>query len=156
MELQNTKGIKIVYANKENEIPTEEQIIKSITSKTKVISFANISNLLGYELDISKIEKLAHKKNKNVIIVVDATQAIPHKKLDVTKSNIDFMVCSGHKMLSGTGIGCVYMKDKYLSSLKPLRLGGGMNNQVSCNKFTYAPSPDKFEGGSPHTAGIIS
>ncbi|MDR0826193.1 MAG: aminotransferase class V-fold PLP-dependent enzyme, partial [Mycoplasmataceae bacterium] len=76
--------------------------------------------------------------------------------INLKKTNIDFMACSGHKMLAGTGIGLCYIKHNYLDWLKPIRLGGGMNNNVTCNSFTFAASPDKYEGGTPHTAGIVS
>jgi cysteine desulfurase/selenocysteine lyase len=156
MELTKSKGCKLVVVGKDNEVPTEQTIIKAINKKTKVIAFANITNLIGYELDAAKITKAARNLNKGIYIICDATQAIPHKRIDVKKTDLDFLVCSAHKMCAGTGIGMVYMKDKYLSKIKPIRFGGGMNNNVSCQDYTFASSPDKFEGGSPHSAGIVS
>jgi cysteine desulfurase/selenocysteine lyase len=156
MELNKNKGSKLVVVGNENQIPTEQDIIKAVNRKTKIVSFANISNLIGYELDMKKITNAVRKINKNVYVVCDATQAIPHKRFDVKKADIDFLVCSAHKMCAGTGIGMVYMKSKYLDKINPLRLGGGMNNNVSCQGYTFASGPDKFEGGSPHAAGIMS
>jgi cysteine desulfurase/selenocysteine lyase len=156
MELTKSKGCKLVIAGKQNEIPTEETIINSITSKTKIISFANITNLIGYELDVKKISKEAKKINKDIYIVCDATQAIPHQRLDVKQADVDFLVCSAHKMCAGTGIGMLYMKNKYLLQIKPIRFGGGMNDNVSCSRYTFASAPNKFEGGTPNSAGILS
>jgi cysteine desulfurase/selenocysteine lyase len=102
----------LTFAGEENRVPTEQDIIQAINKKTKIITFCNISNLLGYKLDIKKISSAARKINKDIIIIVDATQAVPHKSLDVRKEDLDFFVCSGYKMLSGTGIGLLYMKDK--------------------------------------------
>ncbi|GHU48664.1 hypothetical protein FACS1894218_6230 [Bacilli bacterium] len=116
MELAETSRAKLVYAkNAVNGIPTENSIIKAITKHTKIIAFADVSNLLGYELDVAKIEKAAHAINKQIIIIVDATQSMPHKPIDLKKTKIDFMVCSGHKMLAGTGIGLCFISKSYLN-----------------------------------------
>jgi cysteine desulfurase/selenocysteine lyase len=154
--LAKVKHCKLIYANNPDEIPTEQAIIKKVTKKTKVIAFANISNLIGYELNAALISQQAKQINPKILIVCDATQMLPHKLIDVKKCNIDFLVASAHKMCGATGIGMLYMKAMYFNQLHPLRLGGGMNNDVSCRDFTYANGPDKFEGGSPHSAGIIS
>jgi cysteine desulfurase/selenocysteine lyase len=150
------KQCKIVYAGKPNQISTEQDIIKKITKKTKIIAFANVSNLLGTELEAQIVSQYVRKTQPNVFIVCDATQMLPHKLIDVKHTDIDFLVASGHKMCSGTGIGMLYMKKIYFEKMKPIRFGGGMNNNVYCNHYTFASGPDKFEGGSPHTAGIIS
>jgi cysteine desulfurase/selenocysteine lyase len=156
MALAKITKCKLVFAGNQHQTPTEAAIVKAITQKTKIIAFATISNLLGYELDAQKITKAAKTKNTNILIICDATQMLPHKLIDVKKTNIDFLVASGHKMGSGTGIGLLYMKEKFFEQMLPLRLGGGMNNNVTCSTYTYASGPDKFEGGTPHTAGIIS
>jgi cysteine desulfurase/selenocysteine lyase len=112
--------------------------------------------LIGYELNAQTIATHAKKINSQVLIICDATQMLPHKLINVKQAKIDFLTASAHKMCGATGIGMLYMKEDYFNKFSPLRLGGGMNNQVSCNAFTYASGPDKFEGGSPHSAGIIS
>lgn len=156
MMLAKAKHCKLVYAGNANEIPTEQAIINKVTKKTKIIAFANISNLIGYELNAQTISQQAKLINPHVMIVTDATQMLPHKLIDVKKTDIDFLVASAHKMCGATGIGMLYMKTKYFNVIEPLRLGGGMNNDVACHDFTYASGPDKFEGGSPHSSGIIS
>jgi cysteine desulfurase/selenocysteine lyase len=154
--LAKLKQCKLIYAGVPHKNPTEQDIINKVTTKTKIIAFANLSNLIGYELDAKVISNKAKKINPHVLIVCDATQMLPHKLIDVKKANIDFLAASAHKMCGATGIGMLYMQEKYLQVLDPLRLGGGMNNNVTCQNFTYASGPDKFEGGSPHSAGIIS
>jgi cysteine desulfurase/selenocysteine lyase len=155
MQLAKEKQCKLVFAGELNQVPTENDIIQKVNQKTRVIVFANISNLLGYELDAQKISHQAKQKNSKVIIVCDATQLLPHKLIDVKTTNIDFLVASAHKMCGPTGVGMFYMKSIYFNKLIPLRLGGGMNNEVKHNHFTYANGYEKFEGGTPHTAGII-
>ncbi|MDR0675132.1 MAG: aminotransferase class V-fold PLP-dependent enzyme [Mycoplasmataceae bacterium] len=156
ISLAKTKHCKLIYAGSIDKNLNEQDIINKVTKKTKIIAFANISNLIGYELDAQIISQKAKKINPHVLIVCDATQMLPHKLIDVKKSNIDFLVASAHKMCGATGIGMLYMKTQYFHQLDPLRLGGGMNNNVMYDSFTYASGPAKFEGGSPHTAGIIS
>jgi cysteine desulfurase/selenocysteine lyase len=156
MELAKAKKCKIIFAGKPNHVPSEQDIIQSITKKTKIIAYANISNLLGYELNANIIGAGVKKHNLNLFVVCDATQMLPHKLIDVKKANVDFLVASAHKMCAGTGIGMLYMKEKYFNMINPIRFGGGMNNNVECNSYTFASGPDKFEGGSPHTAGIVS
>jgi cysteine desulfurase/selenocysteine lyase len=101
----------------------------------------NISNLLGYEIDIKEVCRGVKKKNKNVIVIVDATQSVPHARLDVKNINIDFFVCSGYKMGAATGTGLAYIKSKWLNQIKPIRFGGSMNNQIHPTNFTYAALP---------------
>jgi cysteine desulfurase/selenocysteine lyase len=156
MNIAKSRKCKLVYAGGLNKVPTERDIISKVNSKTKIIAFANISNLIGYELNAKTIATQAKRMNPNVLIVCDATQMLPHKLIDVKTSKIDFLTASAHKMGGATGIGLLYMKEVYFKLFNPLKLGGGMNNDVTCNNFTYASGPDKFEGGSPHSAGIIS
>jgi cysteine desulfurase/selenocysteine lyase len=129
--------------------------LKAITKNTKIVTFCNISNVFAYNIDINKITEKIKEINKNIIIVIDATQSIPHMKIDTKKANIDYLVFSGHKMLGPTGIGVLYCNKKHLLTTEPLRLGGGMNTNVTKNSFTFANAPDKFEGGTHNIAGII-
>ena len=153
-EVAKEKKAKLVFVSKKPYY-TEQDIINKVNKKTKAISFANASNILGYDLDFKKIAIAAKKKNPNVIIIVDATQAIPHKKYDLGSSHIDFLAFSGHKMLGPTGIGICYINKKWLTKIHPRRIGGGMNAQVRCNSYEFADGVDKFEGGTPNLAGII-
>lgn len=133
----------------------ENSIIQSINKKTKILSIANVSNLFGLQLDLKKIINAARKINKDIVIVVDATQGIAHHKIDVSALKIDFLACSAHKMCGPTGIGMAFISKKWLHKINPIRLGGGMNNHIKLATFTYASAPEKFEGGTPNIAGII-
>lgn len=148
------KNIKIKYIELENDIVTIENVIKSITSKTKVISIAHITNVIGDERPIKEITKYAH--NKGILVVLDAAQSIPHKKVDVKDLDIDFMAFSGHKVCGPTGIGVLYGKYNLLDRLKPQNVGGGMNNDFESNmKYKYKNLPYKLEAGTPNIAGVI-
>jgi cysteine desulfurase/selenocysteine lyase len=110
--MSQEKKCKLVYAGKHNSPPTESDIIKCVNKNTKVVAFCNVSNLMGYELDICTIAKGVKKINPDTIVVCDATQSVPHAKIDVKKVNIDFLVCSAHKMCGGTGVGVAYLSNK--------------------------------------------
>lgn len=148
------KKAKLIFAGSEFFI-NENDIISKVNKKTKVISFANASNVLAYNLDYLKIAIEAKKINPDVIIVVDATQAVPHQKHDLSSGLIDFLAFSGHKMLGPTGIGVCYINHKWEEKIRPLVYGGGMNAIVEPNRYTYAILPDKFEAGTANVAGII-
>ena len=147
---------KIVWVGK-NKIPNEKDILKAITKKTKIVTFCDVSNILGYYIDCVSLTKKIKKINPNIIIVVDATQSVPHLKHNLKNTDVDFMVFSAHKMLGPTGVGVCFMNKKWIEKLEPLKLGGGMNALVlpKTNEFTFASGVDKFEGGTPNTAGII-
>ncbi len=148
------KNIKIKYIELENDIVTIENVIKSITPKTKVISIAHITNVIGDERPIKEITKYAH--NKGILVVLDAAQSIPHKKVDVKDLDVDFMAFSGHKVCGPTGIGVLYGKYNLLDRLKPQNVGGGMNNDFESNmKYKYKNLPYKLEAGTPNIAGVI-
>lgn len=148
------KNIKIKYIELENDIVTIENVIKSITPKTKVISIAHITNVIGDERPIKEITKYAH--NKGILVVLDAAQSIPHKKVDVKDLDVDFMAFSGHKVCGPTGVGVLYGKYNLLDRLKPQNVGGGMNNDFESNmKYKYKNLPYKLEAGTPNIAGVI-
>jgi cysteine desulfurase/selenocysteine lyase len=112
---------------------------------------------LGYYIDCVSLTKKIKKINPKIIVVVDATQSVPHLKHNLKNTDVDFMVFSAHKMLGPTGVGVCFMNKKWIEKLEPLKLGGGMNALVlpKTNEFTFASGVDKFEGGTPNTAGII-
>lgn len=152
--IANMNHAKLIYVG-EGLYPTENEFINKVNKNTKVITFCNVSNILGYKLDYRLIAKKAKAINPNIIIIVDATQAIPHMKHDLKDANVDFLVFSGHKMLGPTGIGVCYIKHKWANKIDPIRLGGGMNAIVKNDSWTYANIPDKFEGGTTNMAGIF-
>ncbi len=154
--LANDKKAKIKYAQEKGIILTAQDFVKQLSPKTKVVSFTGISNLLGNTLPVQEICDAIRKYSKEIFICVDLAQYVPHKKPDVKKWDCDFAAYSGHKMFAAPGIGVAYMKSKWMEELKPLRYGGGMNTVIREDKFTLMQSYEKFEGGTPNTAGIYS
>jgi cysteine desulfurase/selenocysteine lyase len=112
MVLKDEIKCKLIYAGKKGLPPNENDIIKSVSKKTRVVAFSSVSNLMGYEINVKKITKEIRKINKDIIVVCDATQSIPHSKFDVKNNDVDFVVCSAHKMCGGTGVGMCYMKSE--------------------------------------------
>lgn len=148
------KDIKIKYIELDNELLTMENVIKSITPKTKVISIAHITNVIGDVRPIKEIANYAHKHN--ILVVLDAAQSIPHMKVDVVDLDVDFLGFSGHKMCGPTGIGVLYGKYELLDKLKPQNVGGGMNNDFESNKtYNYKKLPYRLEAGTPNIEGVI-
>jgi len=131
-----------------------ENLEKVITSNTKIVSVAQITNVMGFVADIKELAKIAH--NHNAIFVCDGAQSVPHMKVDVKELDVDFLVFSGHKCLGPTGIGALYCKEKYGNELEPLMLGGGMNTDFNmCGELGYLLPPYKFEAGTQNVAGAI-
>ena len=119
-------GAVINYIDLEDDLTvTMENVKKAITKKTKVISLAHITNVIGDVRPIKEICNYAHKLG--IIVLVDGAQSVPHEKIDVKDMDIDFLTFSAHKMLGPTGVGVLYGKEKYLKQVKPIIEGGGMN-----------------------------
>lgn len=154
-KLAKDKGIVIKYIPLDNDGKvTIENVEKSITNKTKVISIAGITNVLGDTRPIKEISKLAH--SKDIKVVVDAAQSIAHSKIDVIEMNIDFMAFSAHKMYGPTGIGVMYGKFDLLESMDPINYGGGMNATFTNDGYCeLRETPVKFEAGTQNIAGIL-
>ena len=150
------KGIgKVKYVDLDNNHELSvENIKKVITSKTKVISIAHISNVIGDIRDIEKIGKIC--KDKGIYLVVDASQSVGHIDVDVSKSNISFLAFSAHKMLGPTGVGILYGKEELLKEMEPLKYGGGMNQSFEIDgTYILKEAPIKFEAGTPPIAEVI-
>jgi cysteine desulfurase/selenocysteine lyase len=126
-----------------------EELLKG---SPKVVSLTHCSNVSGLYAPIEKMAQMA--KNVGAIVVVDAAQSIPHRRLNVNRQNIDFLAFSGHKMLGPTGIGVLYGRQQYLEKLKPTYLGGGMVDWVDTAGYRSRKIPHKFEAGTPHIAGV--
>ncbi len=144
--------LKYMYINENFEIPDEE-IEKKITDKTKIVGITHISNVLGTINNIEKIIKYAHKKG--AIVILDASQSIPHTKIDVQKLDADFVVFSGHKMLAPLGIGVMYGKKEILNKMNPFLMGGDMIEYVYEQETTFAPLPNKFEAGTQNVEAVV-
>lgn len=150
-----SEKININYIPLENDYTLSlETLKKSITEKTKVISIAHITNVVGDIRNIKEIIKFAH--SKNILVVVDGAQSVPHMKIDVQDLDMDFLVFSAHKMLGPTGIGVMYAKEEFLNNMTPLIFGGGMNASfVSDGTRQYKDIPHLFEAGTQNIEGVI-
>ena len=153
--LQKEIGIKVKYIPlTENHEVTVENFKNSITDKTKVVSLAYVTNVIGDERPIKEISKIAH--DNNIFVVVDAAQGAPHKKIDVQDDDIDFMAFSGHKMYGPTGIGVLYAKFDLLDKITPMNYGGGMNAMFTKDGYVELREiPTRLEGGTPNIEGVL-
>ena len=155
LALEKEKKIKVKYIPlDENYELTLDNLESSLTDKTKVISIAHISNVIGDIRDIEKIGKIC--KEKNIYFVVDAAQSVSHIPIDVVKANVSFLAFSAHKMTGPTGVGVLYGKKELLKDMEPLKYGGGMNQSFeSDNSYILKDYPIKFEAGTPPIAEVI-
>lgn len=154
LELEKEMGIVVKYIPLDNHLVTIDNVKASITSKTRVISLAQVTNVLGDERPIDEIGKIC--KLNNIYLVIDGAQSVPHLKVDVNKLNIDFLAFSAHKMLGPTGVGVLYGKKELLEELKPTIVGGGMNSTFdSLGDIEYKSLPTRLEAGTPNIAGVI-
>jgi cysteine desulfurase/selenocysteine lyase len=145
-------NLKYMYINDEFELPDEE-IEEKITDKTKIVGITHVSNVLGTVNNVKKIIQYAHKKG--AVVVLDASQSIPHMKIDVQDLDADFVVFSGHKMLAPLGIGILYGKREILNKMSPFLMGGDMIEYVYEQETTFAPLPNKFEAGTQNVEGVV-
>lgn len=133
---------------------TIENVEKSITEHTKIISIAQVTNVLGFHVDIKAICKVAHEHN--IIVIVDGAQSVPHQVTNVKDMDCDFLAFSGHKMCGPTGTGVLYGKYELLQKMDPLMSGGGMNARFDmCGEVSYLLPPQKFEAGTQNIAGAL-
>ena len=150
-KVKNAK-LKYMYINDNFELSMEE-IENKITEKTKIVGITHISNVLGTINPVKEIIDYAHKKG--AIVVVDASQSIPHQKIDVQALDADFLVFSGHKMLAPLGIGVLYGKKELLEKMSPFLMGGDMIEYVYEQETTFASLPNKFEAGTQNVEGVV-
>jgi cysteine desulfurase/selenocysteine lyase len=131
-----------------------DQLFKSLSNEhVRVLSLCATSNTLGTVNPIKEITTEAHKHG--VYVVVDGAQSMPHEKLNLKDTGCDFFVFSGHKVFGPMGIGVVFGKSSILENLPPYQGGGDMIDEVSFEGTTFAPSPQRFEAGTPNVAGAI-
>ena len=124
-----------------------------LTSKTKLVAIAHVSNALGSVNPVAQIIQMAH--SRNVPVLVDGAQAVPHLTIDVRALDCDFYVFSAHKIYGPTGVGVLYGKRDLLEAMPPYQGGGDMIRSVTFEKTIYNQLPYKFEAGTPHIAGGI-
>jgi cysteine desulfurase/selenocysteine lyase len=121
--------------------------------KTKLLSIAWASNVLGTINDIMQITAMAHAAG--IPVLLDGAQGMPHSMINVQECDCDFLAFSGHKMYAPTGIGVLYAKEKYLDAMPPWQGGGDMVQNVTFQSSTYAPLPLKFEAGTANYVGAV-
>lgn len=155
-ELAKRNKIKIKYIELTSDYKvTIDNLKKVITSNTKVISLAHVTNVIGDVRPIKEISALAHENN--ILLVVDGAQSVPHIAVDVKEMDIDFLAFSAHKMCGPTGVGVLYGKYELLDKLKPTVVGGGMNSTFSSDlESEYNSLPHRLEAGTPNIAGVIA
>ena len=144
--------LKIIPVNDDGTLNLDEYQ-SLLTERTKIVGLIHVSNVLGTVNAVNKMIHLAHQKN--IPVLLDGAQAIPHMMVDVQDLDCDFYVFSGHKLYGPTGIGILYGKTKWLDKMPPYQVGGDMVRRVTFEKTEYNLLPHKFEAGTPNIAGVI-
>lgn len=152
-EVCRQTGASLVYAYlKEGTLDLDDFKAK-VTSKTRFVCMAHVSNVLGCVNPIQEITAIAH--GVGAYMVVDGAQSVPHMAVDVQALNCDFLAFSGHKMLGPTGIGVLYGKEEVLNLMDPVEFGGEMIDFVYEQEASWKSLPWKLEAGTPNIAGAI-
>jgi cysteine desulfurase/selenocysteine lyase len=144
--------LKVIPMTDEGELVIDD-LAALFTDRTKIIGVTHVSNALGTVNPVAEIIDMAHERN--VPVLVDGCQAVPHMRVDVQALDADFYVFSGHKMCGPTGIGVMYGKRELLEAMNPFMGGGDMIRSVTFEKTTYAPIPHKFEAGTPSILAVV-
>jgi cysteine desulfurase/selenocysteine lyase len=125
----------------------------TVTERTKIVSVAHVSNVLGVVNPVREIAAVAHRNG--AVLVVDGAQSTPHMRINVQELDCDFFAFSGHKMCGPTGIGALYGRKALLESMEPIEFGGEMIDHVDLYESTWKDVPARFEGGTPIIAGAV-
>lgn len=144
--------LRVIPINEAGELDMEVYA-SLLNEKTKLVATQHISNSIGTIHPIEEIIRLAHAKD--IPVLLDGAQAMPHQAVDVQALGVDFYAFSGHKMFGPTGIGILYGKEKWLEEMPPYMGGGDMIKVVDFDKTTFSDLPHKFEAGTPNIAGGI-
>jgi cysteine desulfurase/selenocysteine lyase len=144
--------LKVIPVNDAGELDMQVYA-EMLNERVKIVSVVHTSNSLGTINPVKEIIELAHQRD--IPVLLDGAQAVPHQQVDVQDLDCDFMVFSGHKMLGPTGVGFLYGKEKWLEDLPPFMGGGDMIKTVTFEKTTFSDLPHKFEPGTPNIAGVI-
>jgi cysteine desulfurase/selenocysteine lyase len=142
--------LRVIPMNEKGELDLDA--FKSLLNeRTKIVSIAHVSNVLGTINPVAEVIRIAHQNN--VPVLVDGAQSVPHIPVNVVELDADFYVFSGHKIYGPTGIGALYGKEKWLNAMPPYQGGGEMIATVTFEKTTYNELPFKFEAGTPDYIG---
>lgn len=145
--------IKYLPLNKEYKLDYES-FLNSVSSNTKVVSLAAVTNVVGDKRDISRIGKYC--RSHNILFHVDGAQSVPHEVINFNLDCIDFLSFSGHKMCGPTGVGCFIIREDLISMLQPVFYGGGMNADFSSDSnLVLADPPNCYEAGTPPIAEVL-
>lgn len=144
--------LRIAPINDDGELLIDE-FAALLNARTRLVAVTHVSNVLGTVNPVMRLIKMAHQRN--VPVLVDGAQAVPHCAVDVRALDCDFYVFSGHKIYGPTGIGVLYGKRELLESMPPYQGGGDMIRSVTFEKTIYNQLPYKFEAGTPDIAGAI-
>ncbi len=142
--------LRVIPMNEKGELKLDEYK-NLLNDKTKIVSVTHVSNVLGTVNPVKEIIDIAHKKN--IPVLIDGAQAVPHIPVNVVELDADFYVFSGHKIYGPTGIGALYGKENWLNAIPPYQGGGEMIQTVTFEKTTYNELPFKFEAGTPDYVG---
>ena len=142
--------LRVIPMNEKGELDVEA-FKTLLNERTKIVSIAHVSNVLGTINPVAEVIRIAHQNN--VPVLVDGAQSVPHIAVDVVELDADFYVFSGHKIYGPTGIGALYGKEKWLNAMPPYQGGGEMIATVTFEKTTYNELPFKFEAGTPDYIG---
>ncbi len=154
-KIAEIKKAKIVYIplTEEGRI-TANNLRKVITNKTKIVSVAHVTNVLGFKSEVKEMARICHEFN--AYFVLDGAQSVPHMKTDVQDIDCDFLAFSAHKMYGPTGLGVIYGKKTLLDKMEPLLSGGGMNAKfLACGDVRYLSAPERLEAGTLNLEGIF-
>ncbi|CYV05324.1 cysteine desulfurase [Streptococcus suis] len=146
-------GAKLRYVTLKDGELDMDHLRSLLSSKTKFVSLAHVSNVLGGVVPIGEIAEMVHQVG--AYLVVDGAQSVPHMAVNVQELDVDFYAFSGHKMLGPTGIGVLYGKEELLNLMSPVEFGGEMIDFVYEQSATWKELPWKFEAGTPNIAGAI-
>ena len=154
-KLAKELNLKIKYIELDNYHRLSiDNLNKAITDKTKVISIAQVTNVIGDIRPIKEITSIAHEKG--IYVLVDGAQSVAHMQIDVKDLDIDFLAFSAHKMCGPTGVGVLFCKEKYIKNIKPIIFGGGMNASFDYDgQVEYVDYPNILDAGTPNIAGIL-
>lgn len=154
-ELADEIGIQVKFIALNDQLKvTMEEVKKAVTERTKVISLAQVTNVVGDVRPIKEITRFAHEHG--IMVVCDGAQSVPHMKVDVQDLDVDFMAFSAHKMCGPTGVGVIYGKFDVLNQIRPTQFGGGMNASFQYDGTRlYNELPSLLEAGTPNIAGVI-